>query len=61
MNFLYFEPARRIERQFWRRVLCTLWRSPSLGWLTIGVKASMAASNLGEISDDEVIVAWGDY
>ena len=31
----------------------------SFGWTTIGVKASMAASNLAAMSDDEVIVTWG--
>ena len=59
MIFPAFDPARRIERHIWRRNFCTLQRSSSFGWLAIGVKSSMAASNLEAMSDNEVIVAWG--
>ena len=59
MTFLAFEPERRIARHIWRRTFLTPLRSLSVGWPTMGVKAFMAASNLAEMSDDEVIVAWG--
>ena len=60
MTFPDFEPARRIERHICRGTFWTPRSSSSLGWPTIGVKASMAASNLVAMSDDQVIVAWGD-
>ena len=44
----------------YRMTLRTPQRSLSLGWMTIGVKALMGASDLGAMSEDEVIVAWGD-
>ena len=61
MTFPEFEPARRIERHVCRRTVRAPWRSLSFGWPGIGVKASMAASNLAVMSDDEVIAVWGDY
>ena len=47
----------RLEEYF-----CTPWRLSSFGWPDIVVKSSMAASNLLEMSDGDVVVAWGlDY
>ena len=54
-----FEPARRIERQDWRRTFLTLRRLLSFGWPMMGVKTLVAASNFAAMSNDEVIVVWG--
>ena len=52
-----FEPARRIDRNIWRRIFLTSQISSSFGGPTMDVKAEIAASNLAAMSYVEVISA----
>ena len=59
MTLPAFELTRRTERHVWRKTFLTPQRSLSFGWLTMGVKASMLASNFADMSVDEVIFILG--